>query len=88
MGGVLTPHLFSYSCSLRGGSNCFSIGFIYSPPSTSCNILTGNGSLSAKGKPLEIAFEILDFSPRWSYLERLKGVQRESLEGRGLKWWP
>lgn len=39
MGGVLTPHLFSYSCSLRGGSNCFSIGIIYFLPTASCDFL-------------------------------------------------
>ena len=39
MGGVLTPHLFSYSCSLRGGSNCFSIGFIYFLPTASFDYL-------------------------------------------------
>jgi hypothetical protein len=39
MGGVLTPHLFSYSCSLRGGSNCFSIGIIYFLPTASFDYL-------------------------------------------------
>lgn len=79
MGGVLTPHLFSYSCSLRGGSNCFSIGFIYFLPSASCNILTRNGSLSAMAKPLEIVFRILVFSDRCSATHELRGVQRDYL---------